>query len=117
MSDDISEDDLAAAITATYSHKPKLKELAKPERRRRAAEQAHVHKYGTRGGRGRPSGRTEQMNSKIKPQLKQRIKRGLELSGLSLADFMELAFTDYLNRHEKDWAAKHAARAARGTRA
>lgn len=115
MIDELSEDDLGAAIAATYAQQPKLKERVKPEKRR-AAEQAHTHKFGTRGGRGRPTGRTEQMNSKVKPELKKRVARALEMSGLTLADFMELSFTEYLNRNEKDWEAKAAARAAREAR-
>jgi hypothetical protein len=112
MSEELSEDDLAAAIAANYVRAPKLKEMVKPERRR-AAEQAPTHKYGTRGGRARPTGRTKQFNQKLRPDLDARVRAAVANAGLTLADFIELAFTDYLNRNEDDWKAKAAAREKR----
>jgi hypothetical protein len=112
MIDELSEDDLEAAILQTYARQPKLKERAKPEKRR-AAEQAATHKFGTRGGKGRPTGRTKQFNQKLRPDLDERVRAAVAMAGLTLADFMELAFTEYLNRNEKDWQAKAAAREAR----
>lgn len=85
-----SDDDMLAAFDAAFATAPALKDAMKPKNRS-GAEKRHAMKHDDKR-RNRATGRTAQLNLKVRPELKAQLHEAAKTHERLLADLAEEAF-------------------------
>lgn len=94
MSDEI--ENLDAAPAAAYGKDRTVADMAKPKVRR-AKEKRHALRPDD-GRRKRATGRTAQFNTKMKPDLRDRVAQASRMTGKAIAVLVEEALEAYLQK-------------------
>lgn len=93
------EDEIGAAFEAAFRTVPDLVEMGSPAKRRAAEKRIALSPDD--GRRKRATGRTEQFNVKMKPELRQSIIAASRRHDISMAVMAERAFEAYLEHLKK----------------